>query len=97
MAQAAGRPLVAEAAAAPRQAQQQQGFGQSLAGVVRMAVLWYFAMKFFSPKKPVEPSLLMSNLFHKGEPLVRCISLSNPTFSTFMPEDLITRRGPYMD
>ncbi|XP_042950350.1 uncharacterized protein LOC122282466 [Carya illinoinensis] len=33
-----------------------------------MAVFWYFASKFFSPK--TEPSHLISNLFHKPEPLV---------------------------
>lgn len=53
-----------------RQQQQQGGFGQTITGVIRMAVFWYFASKFFSPKKPVEPSALMSNLFQKGEPLV---------------------------
>ncbi|RWW53437.1 hypothetical protein BHE74_00040077 [Ensete ventricosum] len=75
MAEPEGRPMVAAAAAGRpgRQAPQQQqaGFGQSLAGIVRMAVFWYFAMKFFGPKKAAEPSQLMSNLFHKGEPLVR--------------------------
>ncbi|RRT55728.1 hypothetical protein B296_00039586 [Ensete ventricosum] len=76
MAEPEGRPMVAAAAAAGRPGrqapqQQQAGFGQSLAGIVRMAVFWYFAMKFFGPKKPAEPSQLMSNLFHKGEPLVR--------------------------
>ncbi|KAG0486990.1 hypothetical protein HPP92_009085 [Vanilla planifolia] len=58
---------VAEAQPARQRQQQQAGFG--LTGVIRMAVLWYFAMKFFSPKKPTDPSQLMSNLFHKGEPL----------------------------
>ncbi|XP_042470318.1 cleft lip and palate transmembrane protein 1 homolog isoform X1 [Zingiber officinale] len=90
MSQAAERPLVAEAAAAPRQAQQQQGFRQSLAGVVRMAVFWYFAMKFFSPKKPVEPSILISNLFHKGEPLDMWLYLSEKeNFNDFSDEDAL--------
>lgn len=66
MAEPAGQP--------PPQDQRQQGqggIGQSLTGIIRMAVFWYFAMKFFSPKKPVEPSQLISNLFQKGEHLVR--------------------------
>ena len=48
------------------------GLGQSIAGIVRMAVFWYFAAKFFGPKRPpAEPGMLMSNLFQKGEPMVR--------------------------
>ncbi|KAJ8475908.1 hypothetical protein OPV22_019635 [Ensete ventricosum] len=31
-----------------------------------MALLSYFAMKFFGPKRTVEPSQLISNLFHRG-------------------------------
>jgi len=61
-----------------QQQQQQAGFGQTIAGVVRMAIFWYFASKFFfSPKKPADstPAIQMSNLFHKGEPLVCFISL----------------------
>lgn len=49
---------------------QQQGFGQTITGVIRIAVFWYFASKFFAPKnKPLEPSVQISNLFQKGEPL----------------------------
>lgn len=60
-----------------QQPQQRQGFGQSISGVIRMAVFWYFASKFFfSPKKSAEPSLLMSNLFQKGEPLDMWLYLS---------------------
>lgn len=52
------------------------GLGQTIAGIVRMAVFWYFAAKFFGPKRPpAEPGMLMSNLFQKGEPLVRTRSL----------------------
>jgi hypothetical protein len=59
------------------------GLGQSIAGVVRMAVFWYFAAKFFGPKRPpAEPAMLMSNLFQKGEPMVRT------------PSDLVTGRRP---
>ncbi|XP_040996670.1 cleft lip and palate transmembrane protein 1 homolog [Juglans microcarpa x Juglans regia] len=52
-----------------QQQQQQGGFSQMITGVIRMAVFWYFASKFFSPKTPSEPSQLISNLFHKAEPL----------------------------
>jgi hypothetical protein len=59
------------------------GLGQSIAGVVRMAVFWYFAAKFFGPKRPpAEPGMLMSNLFQKGEPMVRT------------PSDFVTGRRP---
>ncbi|KAE8126176.1 hypothetical protein FH972_020919 [Carpinus fangiana] len=56
----------------PQQQQQQRGgFSQMLTGVIRMAVFWYFASKFFSPKRPssTEPSQLISNIFQKAEPL----------------------------
>ncbi|KAF7840199.1 cleft lip and palate transmembrane protein 1-like protein [Senna tora] len=56
--------------------QQQGGFGQTITGIIRMAVFWYFASKFFSPKKPTEPTALMSNLFQKGEPLDMWLYLS---------------------
>ncbi|KAA8531264.1 hypothetical protein F0562_005977 [Nyssa sinensis] len=54
-----------------RQQQQQQppGFGQMITGIIRIAVFWYFASKFFSPRKPTDPSLQISNLFNTGEPL----------------------------
>ena len=84
--------MVAAAAGRPgRQAPQQQqaGLGQSLTGIVRMAVLWYFAMKFFGPKKPAETSQLMSNLFPKGEQLVRLFALPNPSYFNLFIRDLI--------
>ena len=60
--------------AQPQQQQQQRGFGSTISGIVRIAVFWYFASKFFSPKqKPMDPTQthhLMTNLFHKGESLV---------------------------
>jgi hypothetical protein len=47
------------------------GGGFSFTGIIRMVVFWYFASKFFSPaKKPTEPSALVSNLFHKSQPMV---------------------------
>lgn len=52
---------------------QQQGMGQMLTGIIRIAVFWYFVSKFFGPKRPVapnQPSTQISNLFHKGELLV---------------------------
>ncbi|XP_057970106.1 uncharacterized protein LOC131159322 isoform X2 [Malania oleifera] len=48
---------------------QQGGFGQSITGLIRIAVFWYFASKFFTPKKPADPSPQISNIFHKGEPM----------------------------
>ncbi|XP_010252372.1 PREDICTED: cleft lip and palate transmembrane protein 1 homolog [Nelumbo nucifera] len=71
------------------QAQQQQpGFGQTLTGIIRIAVFWYFASKFFSPKRgPSEPSQLMSNLFNKAEPLDMWVYLSeNEKFNDFTNE-----------
>lgn len=52
--------------------QQQQGVGQMFTGIIRVAVIYYFASKFFSPStKPSssgsEPALQISNLFHKAE------------------------------
>nr|AFK13845.1 cleft lip and palate transmembrane protein CLPTM1 [Beta vulgaris subsp. vulgaris] len=70
-------PAIAGGGAAAQQPQQRQGFGQSISGVIRMAVFWYFASKFFfSPKKSADPALLMSNLFQKGEPLDMWLYLS---------------------
>lgn len=55
--------------------QQQQGVGQMLTGIIRVAVFWYFASKFFGSKKsPTQTSNQISNIFHKGEPLV-CLSI----------------------
>ncbi|XP_072981458.1 uncharacterized protein [Typha angustifolia] len=81
----------AVAAAAPGAARRQQGgFGQSLSGIIRMAVFWYFASKFFFPKKPTEPSVLMSNLFHKGEPLDMWLYLSaDEKFNDFNDENAL--------
>ncbi|PHT30889.1 hypothetical protein CQW23_27226 [Capsicum baccatum] len=64
----------AAAAGQPQQQRQQGGIGQMLTGVIRIAVFWYFASKFFSPNKPISsdpsvPNFQISNLFHKGEPL----------------------------
>ncbi|KAK8492142.1 hypothetical protein V6N13_076509 [Hibiscus sabdariffa] len=56
--------------------QQQGGFGHSITGIIRIAVFWYFASKFFSPKKPADPSHLISNLFQKGEPMDMWLYLS---------------------
>ncbi|KDP24214.1 hypothetical protein JCGZ_25871 [Jatropha curcas] len=49
--------------------QQQGGIGQTITGIIRIAVFWYFASKFFAPKKPSDPSVLISNLFQKGDSL----------------------------
>lgn len=68
--------------------QQQRGIGQMLTGVIRIAVFWYFASKFFSPKKPISdpsvPNLQISNLFNKGEPLDMWLYISEQQkFSDF--------------
>ncbi|XP_042029832.1 CLPTM1-like membrane protein cnrB [Salvia splendens] len=55
-----------------QQPQQQAGMGQMLTGVIRIAVFWYFASKFFGPKRsPTQSSTQISNLFHKGELLLQ--------------------------
>ncbi|KAL3721273.1 hypothetical protein ACJRO7_033727 [Eucalyptus globulus] len=58
------------------QPQRREQGGFSLTGIIRIAVFWYFASKFFSPKKPSDPSLLTSNLFQKGESLDMWVYLS---------------------
>ncbi|XP_074321008.1 uncharacterized protein LOC141657620 [Silene latifolia] len=80
----AAAAAVAEAGGQPAQ-QQRAGFGQSIGGVVRMMVFWYFASKFFfSPKKSTDPAILMSNLFQKSEPLDMWVYLSeHDKFSDF--------------
>nr|CAB3487125.1 unnamed protein product [Digitaria exilis] len=67
------------------------GLGQSIAGIVRMAVFWYFAAKFFGPKRPpAEPGMLMSNLFQKGEPMDMWMYLSeNEKFNDFANDDAL--------
>ncbi|KAJ6364901.1 hypothetical protein OIU76_029807 [Salix suchowensis] len=53
------------------QQRQQGGMGQTITGIIRMAVFWYFISKFISPKKaPTDPSILISNLFQKGDYVV---------------------------
>ncbi|KAK9110887.1 hypothetical protein Scep_018406 [Stephania cephalantha] len=74
--------------------QQRQGnssFGQSITGIIRIAVFWYFASRLFSPKKaPSDPSLLISNLFNKGEPLDMWVYLSDrPKFNDFGNEEAL--------
>ncbi|XP_039016782.1 cleft lip and palate transmembrane protein 1 homolog [Hibiscus syriacus] len=74
----------------PRQQQQQNGFGKTLTGIIRIAVFWYFASKFFSPKKTAEPSTLINNLFQKGEPLDMWFYLSeHEKFNDFGNEALV--------
>ncbi|XP_008786461.2 cleft lip and palate transmembrane protein 1 homolog [Phoenix dactylifera] len=73
-----------------QQQRQQAGFGQTVTGIIRMAVFWYFAMKFFSPKKPSEPSHVISNLFQKGEPLDMWLYLSEQEkFNDFGNDDAL--------
>ncbi|KAF5198070.1 Cleft lip and palate transmembrane protein 1-like protein [Thalictrum thalictroides] len=80
----------------PQQPAQQQrqpgGFGQSITGIIRLAVFWYFASKFFSPNKPVsnEPLVQISNLFHKGETLDMWLYLSeHEKFNDFGNEEAL--------
>lgn len=71
-------PATAAGGQQPRQQQQQAGgIGQTITGIIRIAVFWYFASKFFAPKRPSDPSLLISNLFQKGEPLDMWLYLSD--------------------
>ncbi|XP_027074564.1 uncharacterized protein [Coffea arabica] len=76
-----------------RQQQEQQGVGQMLTGIIRVAVFWYFASKFFSPKKPLnpnQPSSQISNLFHKAEPLDMWFYLSEQEkFNDFSSESAL--------
>lgn len=70
------------------------GFGQSITGIIRIAVFWYFASKFFSPKQPQgpagEPALQIENLFHKAEPLDMWFYLSeHERFSDFGSESAL--------
>ncbi|XP_075483406.1 uncharacterized protein LOC142523482 [Primulina tabacum] len=59
------------------QQQQQPGASQMLTGIIRIAVFWYFASKFFGPKQsPTQSSNQISNLFHKAEPLDMWLYLS---------------------
>ncbi|XP_010547702.1 PREDICTED: cleft lip and palate transmembrane protein 1 homolog [Tarenaya hassleriana] len=75
---AAGAETAAGGGGGPAQRRQQQGggFGQTITGIIRIAVFWYFASKFFTPKRPADPSQLMSNIFQKGEPLDMWLYLS---------------------
>ncbi|PON84002.1 Cleft lip and palate transmembrane [Trema orientale] len=73
-----------------RQEQQQQGgFGQTITGIIRIAVFWYFASKFFSPKRAPgsDPPVLISNLFQKAELLDMWLYVSeNEKFNDFSNE-----------
>lgn len=82
-----------DAAAAP-QGRQQAGGGFSLTGIIRMVVFWYFASKFFSPaskKSPNnEPAVLISNLFHKAQPMDMWVYLTeNDKFNEFGNESAL--------
>uniref|UniRef100_A0A7N0TZ62 Cleft lip and palate associated transmembrane protein n=1 Tax=Kalanchoe fedtschenkoi TaxID=63787 RepID=A0A7N0TZ62_KALFE len=74
---------------------QQGGFGQSITGVIRIAVFWYFASKFFSPKAPPAsptggPPVQISNLFRQGEPLDMWFYVSeNEKFNDFGSESAL--------
>ncbi|XP_030551391.2 cleft lip and palate transmembrane protein 1 homolog [Rhodamnia argentea] len=84
-----------------QQQQQRAQGGFSLTGIIRIAVFWYFASKFFSPKKPSDPSMLMSNLFQKGESLDMWVYLSeHEKFNDFGSEGALVWHEtniPYAD
>ncbi|EXB64075.1 hypothetical protein L484_013085 [Morus notabilis] len=86
-------PPAAERREQQQPQQQQGGFGQSITGIIRIAVFWYFASKFFSPNskgRPSDPSVLMSNLFQKGEPLDMWLYVSeNHNFTDFSDESAL--------
>ena len=78
-------PPAVEGGGQRRQQQQQQGgFGQTVTGILRIAVFWYFASRLFSSNKPTQPpppsssssASLISNLFHKGQPFDMWLYLS---------------------
>ncbi|XP_051148823.1 uncharacterized protein LOC127263698 [Andrographis paniculata] len=84
---------VAEGGGGGRRRQQQQpaGLGQMLTGIIRVAVFWYFASKFFGPKRsPTQSTHQISNLFQKGEPLDMWLYLSEKEkFNDFGNEALL--------
>lgn len=73
------------------QQQQQTSIGSTIAGVIRIAVFWYFISRFFfSPRKTVDPSITMSNIFQKGEPLDMWLYFSeNEKFQDFGNEQAL--------
>ncbi|XP_043720577.1 cleft lip and palate transmembrane protein 1 homolog [Telopea speciosissima] len=69
------------------QQQQPAGLGQTVTGVIRIAIFFYFISKFFGPKQPTEPSQQISNLFNKGELLDMWLYLSqHEKFNDFSNE-----------
>lgn len=81
----------------PQQQQQPQGMGQMVTGIIRIAVIYYFASKFFSPSKPLggapgssDPAIQISNLFHKSESLDMWFYLSeHEKFNDFGNEEAL--------
>ncbi|KAF5745076.1 cleft lip and palate transmembrane protein 1 [Tripterygium wilfordii] len=69
------------------QQQQQPGFGQTMTGIIRMFIFFFLLSKFLGPKKPTEPSQLISNLFQKGESMDMWLYFSeHEKFSDFNNE-----------
>lgn len=90
------------AAAAPavvedrEQQQPAQGIGQMFTGIIRIAVIYYFASKFFSSgKQPLSgsgsgPAVQISNLFQKSESIDMWFYLSeHDKFNDFGNEDAL--------
>ncbi|KAJ6368405.1 hypothetical protein OIU78_000908 [Salix suchowensis] len=56
------------------QQRQQGGMGQTITGIIRMAVFWYFISKFISPKKaPLRTPPSLSPISSKKE--IMCFDL----------------------
>lgn len=52
-------------------AQQQQGGGGFLQKILTYILIYFVAQQFIGPRKPTDPAQLTSNLFSKGEKVVR--------------------------
>ncbi|CAN6858839.1 unnamed protein product [Brassica oleracea] len=74
MAPPTGETTAAGGDTQPQQQRQAGVFGQTITGIIRIAVFCYFASKFFSPKqKPADPS----------KPPPHLMSLENDKFNDF--------------
>lgn len=65
-----------EVARQGEQQRPQQGSGQVLFTILRIAIVWYMASQIFGSKKPADPALLMNNLVPKGQRLDMWLYLS---------------------
>lgn len=72
-----GAQVGAAGGAAPAQ-QQQQGGGGWLQKIMMYIVIYFVAQQFMGSKKTMDPAKLTSNLFSKGEKVVRSLLLLLP-------------------